>query len=315
MAATLVPPPGPMHVAVPVPVRSPQSPMMAIPAAQPPPYYGSQTSRTIRPRDPWRDSLRAMMFLWGLAIIAAFCTPVLTSPSLVFNWRAILDGTGTDRLLPLTVAAVGFLSLVIPFIPMPTAVRGVIATLLGLAGIAMPMALGHLPEWQFLSLMGGTLILVPGLLIRNEYRDSILPRLLVTIGVLGILLPHLVPDHGTIPLVGLFKALIDVPGSAKVAFALQVGLITIVVISLLAWLPAPVTGGAKVWAWLIILWALVTHLAQLVLTGHIGDAISASPFAALAAWVIGGHGPGVIGSAYLVIVGYGLASALGKQLE
>src|SRR5213078_2098009 len=112
----------------------------------------------------------------------------------------------------------------------------------------------------------------------NEYRDSILPRLLVTLGVIGFLLPHLVPQGGAIPLVSTFKALIDLPGSQRVVPILQLAHITIVVISLLAWLPAPATGAAKVWAWFLILWSLIAHVTALVLQGHLGDAISASPY-------------------------------------
>ena len=314
VAQTYVPPPAqPMPVAVPVPMRSPHAPMMAIPAAQPPPYFGSQTSRTIRPHDPWRDSLRAMMFLWGVALLAAFATPVAMSPNLVFNWKVILDGEGTARLPPLMLAAVGFLNVVVAFIPMPSAARGVIAAVLGLGGIAVPIALVGIPPWQAVVPMVGVLVLVPGLLIRDEYRDSILPRLLVTLGVLGTLAPLLVPQSGAIPLVAVFKGLIELPGSQKVGPALQVGLITVVVMSLLAWLPAPVTGAAKLWAWLLILWPLISHVTMLLLRGHVGDAVTTRPYETIVPWIAGGSG--VLGAAYVVIVGYGLAAVLGRQLE
>jgi hypothetical protein len=313
MGQTFVPPPQPMPIAVPVPVRSPQVPMMAIPASQPPPYFASQGSRVIRPIDPWRDSLRAMMFLWGIALLAAFATPLTTSPSLSFNWKLVLDGVGSARLPPLILAAVGFLSVVLAFIPMPTAARGVIATMLGLGGIAVPIALKGVPPWQALVPMIGVLVLVPGLLIRHEYRDSIVARLLVTLGVLGVLAPLLVPQNDVIPLVSVFKGLVDLPGAQKIERALILGLIVVTVISLLAWLPAPVTGGAKVWAWLVILWPLVTHVTGILLAGHVGDQVSASPSNAIVPWVAGG--PLGVGTAYAVIAGYGFASVIGRQIE
>jgi hypothetical protein len=288
--------------------------MMAIPAAQPPPYFSSsQTSRVIRPIDPWRDSLRAMMFLWGVALLAAFATPLRTSPDLVFNWKTILDGAGTARLPPLMLAAVGFLGVVVAFIPMPSAARGLIAGVLGLGGIAVPIALVGVPPWQALAQMIGVIVLIPGLIIRNDYRDSILPRLLVTLGVIGFLLPYLVPQGGAIPLVSVFKALIDLSGSQRVAPILQLAAITLVVISLLAWLPAPATGAAKVWAWFLILWSLITHVTALVLQGHLGDAVSASPYNAIVPWIAGGAAG--LGAAYLVLVGYGFAALFGRQLE
>jgi hypothetical protein len=329
MAATLVPPPPPQgygqgygqgqmqgqpqgQMQPPVPAR--QVPIMAIPAAQPPPYLSSQTaSRVIRPIDPWQDSLRAMMFLWGLALIAAFVTPLATSPSPQFLWTLVLDGAGTARLLPLTIAAVGLLSVVLAVLPMPTAPRGLIATVLALAGIAVPIALVGVPPWQMLVPLVGLLVLVPSLIIRSEYRGAMVARLLVTAGVLAVLAPMLIPQNGAIPLVSTFKALIDLPGSQKVAPALAIGLAMIVVISLLAWLPSPATGAAKLWAWLLILWSLVVHVTHLVLKGNVVDAITSAPNETLVSWVAGGAG--TVGAAYLVLVGYGLACAIGRQLE
>jgi hypothetical protein len=299
----------------PQPRVSAAAPIMPIPAAQPPPYLASQTaSRTIRPIEPWKDTLRLEMFVWGVVLLAAFATPLQTSPSLVFNWNLILDGEGTARLPPLLIAAVGLLSLIGAAIPMQPVARGLIATVLGLAGIVVPIALiGSVPPWQLLAPMIGTLLIVPGLLVRNEYRSAWIPRILVTLGAAGILLPFLMPQNGAIPLVNLFKTLIDAPGSAKVEPALELGLITIVVMSLLAWLPAPVTGGAKIWAWLLILWGLITHATMLALAGNLGDAVTSKPNEVAVSWIFGGEL--AMGAAYLVLVGYGLASVIGKQLE
>jgi hypothetical protein len=131
--------------------------------------------------------------------------------------------------------------------------------------------------------------------------------------VLAVLAPMLIPQNGAIPLVSTFKALIDLPGSQKVAPALTIGLAMIAVISLLAWLPSPATGAAKLWAWLLILWSLVVHVTHLVLKGNIVDAITGAPNETLVSWVAGGAG--TVGAAYLVLVGYGLACAIGRQLE
>lgn len=291
----------------------PHAPIMPIPAAQPPPYHTSQTaSRSIRPLEPWKDSLRLMMFVWGVALLAAFATPLQTSPDLLFNWKLILDGEGTARLPPLMLAAIGLLSVIVAAIPMQPAPRGLIAALLGLAGIAVPIALVGVPPWQALVAVIGMLLLVPSLLVRNEYRGSLVARLLVTLGAIGVLLPSLLPQGGAIPLVNIVKTLIDVPGSAKIGPGLELGLITVVVISLLAWLPAPVTGAAKLWAWFLILWALIVHAALIVTGDNLVDTLTHTPNAAIVSWIAAGV---PIGSAYLVLVGYGLASVLGKQLE
>ncbi len=308
----------PQAMTMPAPIPARPVPIMAIPAAQPPPYLASQTaSRLIRPIEPWRDGLRAWMFLGGLALLAAFAVPLQTSPALHFHWNAILDGQGIARLPPLLLGAIGLLGILLAVMPMPVAPRGLLAALLGLAGIAVPIALVGVPPWQALAPLVGVVLLVPSLLVRNEYRDALVARLFVTLGVIGILLPFLVPQNDAIPLVSVFKRLIDLPGSQKIEPALNLCLITTVVMSLLAWLPAPVTGGAKVWAWLLILWALFVHAIHVVLAGDIGAAISGAPNQTILAWVAGGAAGPVylVGSAYLVLIGYGLASVIGKQLE
>jgi hypothetical protein len=249
-----------------------------------------------------------------VALLVAFATPLTTNPKLTFHWNTLIEGAGIARLPILMIAAVGLLSLIVAAIPMQSTPRGLIAALLGLAGIAVPIALVGMPPWQALSSMIGALVLVPGLLVREEYRHATLPRILVTVGAIGVLLPFLVPQGGAIPLVAVFKTLFDHAGAGKVAPILALALIVIVVMSLLAWLPAPVSGGAKVWAWLLILWALIVHVTLLIVGGNIGDAIKASPNHALLPWVTSGEAF-AIGSAYLALVGYGLASVLGKQLE
>jgi hypothetical protein len=318
MGPTLVPP-TPQALTMPAPapapqMRQPQAPIMAIPAAQPPPYLSSQTgSRVIRPIDPWQDSVRAMMFLWGLALLAAFCTPLATSPELVFQWATVLHGEGIARLPPLLIGAIGLLSIILAVIPMPTAPRGLIATLLALAGIGVPIALaGNVPQWQLLAPLVGMVLLLPGLLIRSEYRDALLPRLLVTLGAAGVLAPTLIPQNNAIPLVSVFKELIEQPGLQKIEPALALGMVFVVVMSLLAWLPSPATGAAKLWAWLLILWPLISHAVHVARAGNLADAVSHAPNQTLVPWIASGTAGG---SAYLVLLCYGLASALGRQLE
>jgi hypothetical protein len=310
--------PRPIQPVAPVAPPPVAPPMLHIPMprAQPPPYLASQTaSRIGRPIEPWKDSLRVLMALWGAALLIAFAAPLRTSPDLVFSWDQILRADGAARLPPLTLAAVGLLSLIMAGVPMQPAVRGLIAAILGLAGIALPIALVGLPPWQPLSAMIGALFLIPGLVVRSQYRTAAVPRLLVTIGALGLLLPHVLPQSGAIPLVGTFKALIDRQGALKVGPALDLGLVTVVVMSLLAWLPSPVTGASGLWAWLLILWGLIAQVATLLVAGNLGDRVVQAPNETLVAWIAGGPAGLALGAAYLVLVGYGLASVVGKQLE
>lgn len=292
-----MPPPPPPMVYQPQPIQSlPQSM----------PYLGGQTAaRAGRPIEPWKDSLRLMMFVWGGALLLAFVTPTLIDP-ITFNWDMIINGAGKQKLPPLIVAAVGLLSIVLALIPTSPAPRGLIAGVLGLAGILIPIFMTAIPPWQVLVPLAGGIVLIPGLLLRQEYRESVLPRILVTIGAIAVLLPILLPVNGTLPLVGLFKIAIEGGAEEKILALLKIANIVLLVLTLLAWLPAPASGGAKVFAWALLLWPALTLLTTLVLAGVIADAISQAPYTILA-WV-----PGV---SYGVLVGYGFATVVGKKLE
>jgi hypothetical protein len=274
----------------------------------PPPYLASQTAaRAGHPIEPWKDALRIVMFVWGALTLCAFVTPMSINP-LTFHWDGIIHASGTDKLPSLIIAAVGLLAVVIAGIPMAALPRGILAAVLGLAGIFVPQLLHGAPHWQEVLGLVAILALVPGLLARNEYTESLFARILVTLGVICLLLPLLLPDHGEVPLVQMFKGLLDAPGKAKIGPALELGLIVIAVMSLLAWMPGPATGGAKVFAWLLILWpTLISQVTMLLVQGHLGDVIKESPFRATMAWAPA--------AAYMALVGYGLATTFGKQLE
>jgi hypothetical protein len=260
------------------------------------------------------------MFIWGGVLLVAFATPLLISPKLVFNWDVIANEAGAAKLPPLIVAAVGLLSVAIAGIPMSPAPRGMIAAVLGLAGVLVPMFLGGMPPWQLLLPVAGLIILIPSLLVRHEYRDSSLPRILVTVGVITTLVPFLIPENGSLPLVELFKLAIDAPGSAKLLVLLIIAQIAIVILSLLAWMPSPASGGAKLFAWMIILSPVAILAALLVVTGMI-ELIPDAPGRGVS-WVYGGAfaekgiptGFG-FGVAYAVLIGYGIATVIGKKLE
>jgi hypothetical protein len=315
------------------PMRSGPTPSVPMPhnvapaPAASPPYLASQThSRTGRPIEPWKDSLRFQMFVWGAALLAVFAVPIAIDPLLGY-WTFVTDAPGTMKIQPLVMASVGLLGIVIASIPMSPAPRGLIAAILGFTGVFMPTILGLVEGapfvWQTLVPIVALLTLLPGLLVRAEYRDSILPRVLVTVGVLVTLVPYLIPGDSGLPLVNLFKALIDAPGEIKVIVGVQLAEIVVVVLCLLVWLPAPSTAMAKLFAWLLILWPLVVHVTTLLLdAGHIPDFLKESPNFAL----FGPVGPAdqhavvmpigwAVAASYATISTYGLATVFGKQLE
>jgi hypothetical protein len=286
-------------------VQGPQNAYGAQPMA-PAPYLGAARMHNANaPIEPWKDSLPLVMIAWGIATLVAFAVPVSIHP-LAFNWDMIIHGEGVQKLPMLVIAALGLLGVVLGAIPMAVTPRGILAALLGLSTVVVPLlAFGAMPPWQALVPMIGVALLLPGQLVRNEYVESTLSRVLVTIGVVAVLLPLIVPDHGEIPLVSLLKAVIN--GHVDSGTILVLATIVFVIVNLLVWLPGPATAGGKVFAWI---WILSPFIATAISIGanasHIPDIIKEAP-ATLVAWV-----PMTTAAAF---IGYGLATVFGKQLE
>jgi len=297
---------GPMSGGMGINAPNQHTPLPIQPLPSNAPYLGGHAARAGVPIEPWKDSLRLMMFIWGGALLVAFATPVGTDP-LAFHWSGIGDMPSSMLINTLLVAAIGLLGIVFAAIPMMPLPRGIMAAVLGLAGILVPMVIGSFPSWRALLPLVGALALVPGLLVRNEYTESMLARVLVTIGVLCVLAPLLIPSGGEIGLVSVFKELIHDEGKMKILPILELVVIVIVVMSLLAWMPGPATGGAKVFAWLLIMWPAFATLVLLVIMGDIGATLKKSPYDALLHWVPE--------ATYAVFTGYGIATVVGKQLE
>ena len=296
---------GPIGGGMGINAPNPHTPPPFSPMQGTPPY--AQARVGARPVEPWRDSLKIVMFVWGAVMLAAFVAPKRTEPELVFAWKGLGDAPAKAMVMTLLYPAIGLLAIVFAAIPLATIVRGIAATVLALAGIVVPIAVGGTTDWHVLVGLAMFFTLIPGLILRNEYTDSLLARVLVTIGVICVLLPVLIPNGGDIPLVGTFKQLMDAPGKAKFDPIVDIGLVVIVVMSLLAWMPGPATGGAKIFAWVIILWATAVKMlgGAFVHANDVGKLFKAP--AALLEW-------GTL-AALMALSGYGLATVFGKQLE
>lgn len=284
-----------------------QAGYQSAPAVASPPYLASQTAdRSQRPIDPYRDSLRLVLFVFGILLIGAFCTPLSGAPS--FHWNTILDAAQMEAKLPaLFLAVVGVMAIVLASLPLPSAVRGILSALFAAAALLTPLLSVGFPPWRPALTLFAPLLLLPGLLLRQEYRAQLLPRLLVTVGALAILAAVAIPEQGQVPLLGLVDRVIDLPGTAKVQPILGLLLLLFVLLSLLAWLPAPSSGGAKLLAWLLIFFPAALHFQGLILGESLVDAIKAAPYQAAMGWA-----PEV---AYPAVLAYGLSAALGKIFE
>jgi hypothetical protein len=280
----------------------------ALPVVSQQPYLSAPIGNVAsQAGDPWLAPLRIVMFAWGLILLAVFATPLSLDP-LTFHWDGLDKLATIGQLLTLLSPAIGLLSVIMALLPMPTRARGILAALLGLAGLIVPLVIiGEMPAWQTLLVLAGSLVLFVGLLLRNTYTDSLLARALVTAGVICVLLPYLVPLHGEIALVNTFKVLVAGPSKARIMPIVEIVLIALVAMSLLAWIPPPATGGAKVFAWTILLWNTAARaLAAIVATADIVEVAKAAP-AGLDAWAEL--------AALIAIAGYGLATSVSRRMD
>ncbi len=313
-ASAWAPPPA---SAAPPPPAFAQSPVPTAPATTPggpippytPPTVQQAAPRVGHPIEPWKEPLRMLMLIFGALTLAYLVVPMTTEP-MSFGFQAILDAEGTAKVPPILIAAMGLLGVIFAFTPMPTATRGLLAGLLAVSVAVVPTILAGLDHdlrWQVLAQIGAILFLLPGLVLRSQYRDSLLPRMLVTVGALSFLATVLVPEGDKLPLIGFIETLIDGSGAQRVRAAMQLAQVATVVLSLLVWLPTPGSGGAILWAWVLMLFPLLMNAVDLVLAGDIGSAITSRPARVLLDWT-----PAVTA---FVLLGFGWASVFGKQLE
>ena len=295
-----------------------QAPFAALPMPAPapmaPPYLASRTAaRAGAPSEPFADGMRMVLILFGALLIASFVAPVALSPKTVFHWDIFKSEAGAIlKFDTVYVAAAGVLALVFGLVSLANVPRGLLAAVLGLTPIALHFVVDDVKnapkiEWQNIVHFVGALTLVAGLMLRSEYKSQMLPRLLTTIGALCVLLPMLIPHHGSPPIKGVIDGISHAPGKAKVLAILKLYPVVLAALALLCWLPAPATGGAKVIAWLFILGGVVVGYTTLLVQGHIGATVKGN-FAGslLGGWEVG---------AWTAFLGYGLATVLGKNLE
>jgi hypothetical protein len=306
------PAPPPMHVQHPpsAPVPMPMAHVPSAPAV--PPYLASQTAaRAARPVDPFADGLKLVMMSFGILLLGAFATPISTDPML-FHWNALIDAPGMAKLIPIMLVGAGALGLAFALMPLSTAGRGLAAIGVGLSLVGVPIIVaGDIADPMQLVGLLGTLGMIGGLLLRHEYREAQLGRILATIGAVCVLAQYLIPvGGGDLPLLGTFNLIVEAELVEQKIFGILLLVpVVLAILSLLCWMPAPSTAGAKSIAWAWIVYPAVLGIGGMVIMsgGDVGDVIQKSPFTALMAWVPA--------SATAAFIGYGVASVLGKQLE
>lgn len=273
---------------------------------------GTEPVRHVRPygggvsSEPWVETLRTIMLVFGVLLVACFVAPWKVNPGqTIFSWTILgSEAPASMKILPILLAATGILSVFLGALPLATLPRGFAAALIGFG----PMLYGAVaPPFQWQELLGvvGAVTLVSGLLVRSHYTEAGIGRIMATIGAVCVLVPLLVPEGGgDPPIVGAFKML----GSNMTVPALNLLVPAVLaLVSLIVWLPGPGRAGTNILAWIWIVLPLVLSLLNWLSGGEIGavlksnlDGVLYVPMAAMA---------------WGALVGYGVATVVGKQLE
>jgi hypothetical protein len=300
-----------------------QQPMMQGPSGQRPQYLASQSARReMSPTEPWAGSLRAMLIIFGIAMLVMFAAPLSFEP-MRFMWQDLTSSLPLKaKLWPLLFGGLGVLSLLFGLLPVPTSIRGVIAAIVGITPVVVAATMGGMPGaggelgmnmggWQAYAVLAGLVLAPTGLLLRSAYRQAILGRLLATIGGLALLAPFLIPERGALPIVQMFQSL-GGGGGLKMQLAI-IWMLVLPVSALLgiimSWLPSGTSGGTGFFAWMLILWT-----AGLILVGLVVAITSGADIGGIV------KQPGVLYAlvctlGFSALAAYGLATIFGKSLE
>jgi len=278
---------------------------------QSPPYLASETAaRMDAPVDPWAGTLKLVMLVFGVLLIAAFAAPWSLGEKTVFSWTGLKDLSTFEKVFRIMIAGTGALAIVMALLPLASLGRGIAAAVLGLAPLIYPVvgAPGDF-HWQELLRVVGAATLVGGLLVRSQYRTSMAGRILTTVGAICVMLPYLIPTGGASkpPIVDLFKMVGDAEGKAKLIPIIEVVPFVLAIVSLIVWLPSSSSAMGTPLAWIWIVWAMAKGVLLLILAESIGPALKGGLVVYI--WIP------CAAMAWNALAGYGVATAVGKNLE
>jgi hypothetical protein len=273
------------------------------------PYLAMDGRRMSSPMEPWAESLKTLMLVFGVLLVACFVAPWRVQPGeTTFAWTILgSEAPAALKVVPVLFLATGVLAVVLGALPLAALARGFAAAGIGLAPIVY-LSVAPAFEWRELLGLIGAVTLVSGLLVRSHYTGALIGRLMATIGAVCVLLPHLIPIGGdTVPLVARLQMIADAPFEGKLEGIVALVPALLAVVAFLVWLPAPGRAGAHILAWLLIVWPLVGAIAVWLAHGDLGatlkDSLNAVLYMPLAAM------------AWAALTGYGVATVAGKQLE
>ncbi len=231
------------------------------------------TGATTAIREPGRGLMRLLMTLGGLCLLGLFLVPWDGER---FFWQQRITGLGF--VFRLFLAAGGVVFLAGALIPIPYGLRALVAFLVGLTPVVLAKVIelksSSMGPEQVLGLLLLTiLVLLPAALFhRGRVGGTVLGRVLVVIGVVGVLAFLMVPRGAGMPMVLTFRALSNVSNATQaVGAALPLVLLLFGVLSMLAFMPARGSGLASVWAMGLLFYVALEALHGPVLSLARGD--------------------------------------------
>jgi hypothetical protein len=277
-----------------------------------PPYLASQTAaRMHAPVEPWESTLRMVMIIYGIVLLAAFAAPwSVGGDKTVFAFTALGKMPTFMKVSIILIPGTGLLAVLLGALPLPAIGRGIAAACLGLLPVVYMLVGG--PKVDALNLVSALAMLglVSGLILRSAYKSSMLARVLTTVGALAVIAMFVIPQAKYGDKMGvkvMFDMLSDAPGKGKVKPITDLLPFLLAVFALLVWIPGPSGAGSIIMAWIWITLPLLTAVVLLLISSDIGATLKGSLGGIL--WM-----PSAL-MAWTALFGYGLATVLGKQLE
>jgi len=313
------PPPGGMGAPMGGPMANPYNPQ---PVGGQPPFLASQTAaRMNKPVEPFADSTKMVLLIFGACLLAFFVVPLSLSPLLLMV-QGIGSAPGAVKLLPILVGLGGVGGIALATMPMDNVQRGLFAAALGLVPILLFATVVFGFTWQSLVFPMGGILVPAGLLLRDAYPTDKLPRLFVFIGAGCIAVPFFVPFRVVDMILDIIRSLVH-PGALVALLGGFVPLLLSALAVILCLIPGQFKFGCKQIAWAWFLFPPALMIAELTANGHIVDAITKGP-GLLFSWSAAALPTGDVTTAtfalplytaFAAFATWGVATLFGKQLE
>lgn len=246
--------------------------------------------------------LRVTGFVLGLLLLAYFFVPVCEQGTVLcakgqFLWERLRAGALDDAgfMLWIYPAGMGLLLIILGLIPLPAAVRGAMYAAFGAAPFLYLVAKGRLIadganlgtylsnvttgldiaakeiSWRMLVLAGTLFVLPFGHYLRARRWDSIAARILVALGIAGLLAAYLYPlalpglsGAGKLPVVAAFEGVRGGSPMGYVVASLIVLPVLFALFSFGAFASSSSSGGGNFLGTLFLLWVPLAFVGYIV---------------------------------------------------